>query len=273
MQQTLEVGFWQRARFGGVLRYHTKALGRRVLLVLLILLLVQLASIAVPMFTGNAYPYMGVYADLSLVMVAALVAGNITANKSTRFLLRFGTSRFSVWLGNLIGLWCGMVGLLLGTLALNALIGGLVLLVSNALPGTLRVKSLFQETGVTALFQQTLGDALRTLPEYILYTLEWTAIFYLLGCCLRRNRWLTLGILIGVPMVLMLLTLLPAVRQAVDVLENANEQQRLLLGVQWMKILMDVVHFVENQWPWIQLGTAVISLPLSYLCMRSTPQP
>ena len=40
MQQTLEVGFWQRARFGGVLRYHTKALGRRVLLVLLILLLV-----------------------------------------------------------------------------------------------------------------------------------------------------------------------------------------------------------------------------------------
>ena len=273
MQQTLDVGFWQRARLNGVLRYHTRVLGKRVLLVLLGLLLVQAASVALPLLTGNPYPYMGVYADLSLVMVVALVTANMTANKSTRFLLRFGTSRFSVWLGNLIGLWCGMAGLLLGTLAINTLIGGLVLLLSNTLPEAFAVKTVFQEANVTALFRQSLGDAVRTLPEHFLYTLEWTAIFYLLGCCMRRNRWLTLGILVGVPMVLMLLTLLPAVRQAVDVLENANDQQRLLLGVQWMKVLMDVVNFVQNQWPLIQLGTAVVSLPLSYLCMRSTPQP
>ena len=40
-----------------------------------------------------------------------------------------------------------------------------------------------------------------------------------------------------------------------------------------MQWLAKVARCVAEQWQWIQLGGAAASLPLSYLCMRTTPQP
>ena len=206
-------------------------------------------------------------------MIVALVCSTVAAGKSTRFLLRFGTSRFSVWLGNLLSLFVGMVVFLLGTLALSLLLGGMVLGLSAALPHSFAVKTLFNDTQPLALFKQTLADTLRNLPAYILYTVEWTCLFYLLGTCLRRNRGLTVAILVGVPMLLLTLTLIPAVRRAAQIVQNADDRQMMLLGVQWMKYLVDFAHFIENEWPTLQLVGALASLPLSYLCMRGTAQP
>jgi hypothetical protein len=273
MQQTLDTGFFRSARFPGVLRYHFKTLGRTVLLVLSILFGSQLLSLLFPILTGNPYPYMGVYADQSLSMIVAMVCACVVAGRSTRFLLRFGTSRFSVWLGNLIGLWAGMVALLLGTLLLNMLVGGLVLLLASVLPQSFAIKPLFTDIRGTAIFTHTLGTALASLPQAILYMLEWVSIFYLFGCCLRRRPGLTLTVVLGVPLLLMMLTLIPAVRQAADMVEHANEQQMMMLGVQWLKVLMDIANFIQHRWPLIQLSAAVVSLPLSYLCMRGTAQP
>lgn len=273
MQQTLETGYWQSARLNGVLRYHLKSLGRTVSLVLLILLGSQLLSLAFPLLTGEPYPFMGVYADPSVTLVVALVCGCVTAGKSTRFLLRFGTSRLSVWLGNVLALWVGMVALLLGTLLLSMVMGGLVLALTSAMPAQFAIRTLFSDLHASGLYTRTLGEALTALPASLLYTLEWASLFYLFGCCLRRNRALTLTVIIGLPMLLLMLTLIPAVRQAASVVQNANDQQMMLLGVQWMKYLVDAVHFVENEWPTLQLLAAVASLPLSYLCMRGTQQP
>ena len=273
MQQTLDRSWWQSARFGGVLRYHWKALGKTIGVILLVLFASQLISLIFPMVTDNPYPYSGVYADLSITMIVALVCSCVAAGKSTRFLLRFGTSRLSVWLGNLIGLFAGMVAFLLGTLVLSVLLGGAVLGLTSALPDMFKVKTLFGDTQAVALFKNTLSVAIRDLPTYILYTLEWTCLFYLLGTCLRRNRAITLTVILGVPMLLLMLTLIPAVRQAADVVQNANDSQMMLLGVQWMKYLVDFANFVEHEWPTIQLVAALGSLPLSYLCMWDTAQP
>ena len=97
MQQTLDTGFWRSARFAGVMRYHLQAIGKTILLVLALLLGSQLLSLGFPLVTGNPYPYMGVSADMAVTLIVALVCACIAAGKSTRFLLRFGTSRFSVW--------------------------------------------------------------------------------------------------------------------------------------------------------------------------------
>ena len=129
------------------------------------------------------------------------------------------------------------------------------------------------DMGGAALFRRTLAESLASLPQNLLYVVEWTAIFYFFGTCLRRKPGLTLTVVIGLPLLVLMLTLFPAVRQAADMAQHANDQQMMLLGVRWMKYLMDIVNFVEHQWPLIQLGTAVASLPLSYLCMRGTPQP
>ncbi|HNW85955.1 MAG TPA: hypothetical protein PLP25_07760 [Candidatus Limiplasma sp.] len=273
MQPTLERTWWQSARLNGVLRYQWKALSRGVGLVMLILMVSQAISFLMPLALDMTYPFTGIYADLGVTLVVALISACVAAGKSTRFLLRFGTSRLSVWLGNLIGLFAGMVGLLLGTMLLSMLMGALTLAMANAMPRKYVFQRFFGELEGATLYGESLTEALKTLPTYILYTLEWTCMFYLLGCCLRRNRAATLFVIIGVPMLLMILTLIPAVRQAARVMENADDRQMMLLGIQWLKYLTDFVHFVEHEWPTLQLAGAVVSLPLSYLCMRGTPQP
>ncbi|NLI23058.1 MAG: hypothetical protein GX418_16095, partial [Clostridiales bacterium] len=249
MQQTLERNWWQNARMNGVLRYQWKALSSLLGWATLILLASQLISLLFPLLTGEPYPYTGVYADLSVTLVVALIESAIAAGKSTRFLLRFGTSRLGVWLGTLMGLLAGMVAMLLATLAVSMLTGGLVLALSSAMPDKFAVKSLFEDLQGGALYSRTLGTALSDLPTLILYTLEWTCIFYLLGACLRRNRGLTITIIVGVPMLLMILTLIPAVRHAANVIQSENDTQIMLLGLQWMKYLSDFMRFVRQQWP------------------------
>jgi hypothetical protein len=261
MQRTLDIGWWRSARFGGVLRYHVKSTGRIVNWALLILLASQLIA------------YGGVYADLSSTLVVALVAAVVAAHRGTRFLLRFGTSRVSVWLGNVIGLLAGMTALLLGTVLLSVLMGGLTLAMANTLPRKYVFEQYLGGQASSKLSGNLLLTALRTLPRYILYTMEWTALFYLFACCLRRNRGLTILIVVGVPLMLMILTLIPAVRQAAQVVEGGDERQMMLLGVQWMKYLADAAQFIRREWQTIQLTAALVSLPLSYLCMRDTPQP
>lgn len=273
MQATLEPRYMASARFGGVLRYHYKRLGRSITLLLLVILCAQLLSLAFPLITGHSYPYAGVYADLGTTLIAALVCASIVAGSGTRFLLRFGTSRFSVWLGSVLGLSAAMVALLLGTLAVSALTGGLVLLLTQIAPGSFAVRQMFTDASVPAFFQSTLLDALRTLPAYALYTVEWTCLFYLFGCCLRRNRLLTLGVVIGVPLLMMILLLIPDVRQAAYLAGTANEAELVTLGLKWLRVVIDIADFVQHQWRTLQLLGAAASLPLSYLCMRGTQQP
>ena len=273
MQPTLELNWWSSARFGGVMRYQRKSLGKTIRIVLLILTGAQLLSLLFPLITGHAYPYSGVFADVIVTMIVSLICASIAAHSGTRFLLRFGTSRLSVWLGNLVSLSIGMIVLLLGTFALSLLTGGLVLGLSAAIPARFSVNTLYTETTAIALFQTTLRSSLTSLPANLLYTVEWVCLFYLLGTCMRRKTWLTLTVIIGLPMLIFTLTLVPAVRQAAEAVSHANDQQIMLLGIQWMKAVVDFFHFVEHEWPTIQLVSAIVSLPLSYLCMRDTQQP
>ena len=273
MQQTLNPNWARNARLNGVFRYHGKVIGRALIWILLILLASQVISLLLPLVTHIQYTFSGIYADLSFTLIVSCVFSIIAAHQSTRFLLRFGTSRLSVWLGNVVSLCAGAIVFLLGTLLLSMMAGGLTLALANAMPRKYIFQVFFGELQGPTLYTQTLTRALAALPSYILYTAEWTCLFYLLGCCLRRNRGVTLAVIIGVPMLLAILMLVPAVRQATSIVENADERQMLILGVQWMKYLTDFVHFVETQWPIIQLVAAVVSLPLSYLCMRNTQQP
>jgi hypothetical protein len=197
----------------------------------------------------------------------------MSAHKSTRFLLRFGTARFSVWLGNVLALFAAMFAFLLGTLVLSMLMGALTRWMVGVMPGSYSLEQYLGDTGAAAPYADSLLAALKALPANLLTALEWTTIFYFLACCLRRNRGITIFVVVGIPMMLMILTLIPAVRQAVQVVEKGNETQMTLLGLQWMKYLTDVLQFIRREWPTIQLLAALGCLPLSYLCMRETPQP
>ena len=85
--------------------------------------------------------------------------------------------------------------------------------------------------------------------------------------------FLTLAVVLGVPFVCFMLTLMPFIRETTAALESGTDGQIMAMGFEWMQWLARVARFVTEQWQWVQLGGAAVSLPLSYLCMRTTPQP
>ncbi len=273
MQQTLDIGWGKRARLDGALRYHWKTLSRAVGWALLIILAAQAMALLAPMVIRVNFTYTGVTADLGLTMMLALLCGITVSHRSTRFLLRFGTSRLSVWLGNLIALMAGMTAFLLGTLLISMLTGALTLAISGSMPGRYAFQETFGGLRGSALYARSLRAGLEGLPSTILYTLEWSCLFYALGCCLRRNRVLTISVVVGIPLLMFILMLVPAVQEAVRAVDAADKGQLMILGVQWLKVITDIMKFIAKEWQTIQLVAAVASLPVSYLLMRSTPQP
>jgi hypothetical protein len=255
------------SRLNGVMRYHYKTIGSLIVWTLLMVLAVQIISLATPFFTGRFYPFDGIRGNFEIVFAAAFVIGILTTGRSTRFLLRFGTSRTSVWLGNILSLLGGMAALLLATFLLNMLIGALLIPLSGLLPNG----NGFSMTA--AQYQYELTKGLEGLPELLLYSLEWTSIFYLYGCMLRRFRVLTITVSIAVPLFFVVLMLIPAVHEGLAVLGEENQGQIVLLGLKWLQILQDIINFFQEHWYTIQLMAGIASLPLSYLIMRGTKQP
>ncbi len=253
------------SRFAGVLRYHYKNIGKRVVWALLIVLIAQGLSLLAPLLFGGLYHFDGIRGNFEFVFFAAFVVGISTAGRATRFLLRFGTSRTSVWLGNVLGQLLAMVSLLVATFLINMLLAGLLFLLSNASPAHYSMSG--------KLFHTALTYGLKDLPGLLLYTLEWTSIFYLYGCMLRRFKVLTISVSIGVPLLFVILMLIPTVREALAVVQGDNQGQLILLGLQWLQWLQDLIRFIEEHWETLQLLTAVVCLPLSYIVMRGTKQP
>ncbi len=257
---------WVRnSRLSGVLRYQYRTISRLVVWTLLVVLAVKLLALLTPSVIGDPYPFDGIRADFAVVFFAAFVIGILTAGRGSRFLLRFGTARTPVWLGNVLVLLLGMAALLLGTFLLNMLIGAALFPLSSLSPQGFSMDA--------ALYGRELQSGLKDLPQLILYALEWTSIFYLYGCMLRRFRVLTISLSIGIPAVFILLMLIPAVREAIAVVNGQNQGQIMVLGLRWIQILQDILRFVAEHWDSVQLTAGIVSLPLSYLIMRGTKQP
>jgi len=268
-------GWFALSRFGGILRYHLRYLGKIVIWVLAVLLGSGILAVIMPaVFPRGNFGMGGISANAFVVTGMSLVCGCIVAGRSSRFLLRFGTPRLSVWLGNLLSLAAAMLAIFLGSLLISILTGYLALLLNQISP-------LFTLTGYTSrgvmngseLLSVGLSEALQNMPGQLLTLIEWVCLFYLFGCCLRWKRWLTLTVVIGVPLVLVILMVIPVVRETMDIAMRGRQGELIVTGMQWMRWLVDFFQFIRNEWPAIQLVTAICSLPLSYLCMRVTKQP
>jgi len=218
-QSTAQENWFILSRFKGILRYHLCSLGKIVAWVLVVLLGSSILAMILPaVFPARDFGMGGISANMPVASILALVCGCIVAHRSTRFLLRFGTPRFSVWLCNLLSLAVAMLAILLGSLLISILIGYLTFELSQS-------SALFTLAGYTsqgylegeALLSASLSEAFQSLPNQFLNLVEWVCLYYFVGCCLRRKRWLTLTVVIGVPLALIILMVVPAVRQTVDI--------------------------------------------------------
>ena len=281
MQQTFNLKDWfSAARVKGIFRYHLRTSGSVALWLLAIAFFSGLLNVLLPAFFASAQYYWlaDITADIATSIFFTLIGAQIMANRSSRFLLRFGTPRFSVWLFNLLSLWGIGAALLLCTLVSSAALASLALWLTKLLPQYGLVNSAFfgGQTSLVfdgAFLNMSISKALSALPGQLLLLMEWSAIFYLFTCCLRRAKWWTLTVIAGLPLMMILLSVIPAARHAADVVASGNQTAISTLGLQWLHWINKAMVFLRKEWPTVQLCIAAASLPLSYLCMRGTKQP
>ena len=275
MQQTLDRSWWVRARMPGALRYHALTTGRLLGFVLLTSLAASLLGVLLPLVSSESQlSFAGVAVDYGLWgIIAAVVCCQVAGNR-TRFLLRFGSGRFAVWLSNIIALFVGLVLFALGTMLISLLIGLLMAALAQSGQSGYRFYQSFLMEGepLTASVWRTFTAGLGNLPESLWGMSIVISVLHLLGCCLRKNKPATLCVIIGLPLVLFTLMLVPAVREAVD-MASRSQGDAMLVAAQWYTALLELISFLDRNIHWIMTAVGVACLPLSYWVMRCTKQP
>lgn len=274
MQTTLErKGVVKASRFNGCMRYYAKSMGLMVFAAIVVLAVSGVLGFAIMRYTDVCRAE-GPMPNFAVTSVIAFVCAVWATKHGARFLTRFGTPRTSVWLSTVLSTILWMLLLLVLTLALNTLLSGVVLLLSGSNPDAYRVVSYDNAELTSAqVFSASLNESLAGLPERALWLAEWCCVFCLIGACLRRNKWLTLGIMVGVPMVLAITLLIPAVRETIAMVESADQNQLMMVGLRWMAWFGRAAQWIEDNWQLVQGGLALASLPLSWIVMRETAQP
>ncbi len=260
------------SRFGGCMRFHRIRKGNTALWLALLMLVVRVVEIALAMFEVADCRLTHQQPDLpfALAMVYVLALG--TAKKDTTFLCRFGTPRTSIWLSNVLSLMLFGLCYLLLSAAVNAVAGSATVALDAGYAG-ITVAARYDGMNVAAFLVQMLADTWAVLPWYLLWLAEYTCIFYLLACCLRRWKAATIIVLVGVPALLITLIVLPTVQNVAEALESNDQGVLMSMFFKLMAWLEKAADFTVENWQWIQGGAAFVSLLLSYLVMRGTRQP
>ncbi len=273
MQTTLERSGWFKAsRMGGCIRYYVRIFTLILWISILVLGVTSVIGLAIMSGTGEC-TIEGPSANFAFAILLAFVYSIWATNGGARFLTRFGTPRTSVWLSTIASVALFMAILLLCTLLLNTLLSGAVLLLSNVNPEEFRVVEYGNDALTSSeVFSKGLSESLKALPMQLLWIVEWSCIFCFLGSCLRRNKWLTIGILVGAPMVLGITMLIPAVRETVAAL-RADQSQLFVVGIKWLGWISKVTEWITKNWQFVQGAAAIAALALSRIIMKNTPQP
>ncbi len=268
-----KLSVYRTSRMKGALRYSLLRLGKLSLGLLALILLSDIIALIMGLTGFSTCEGTGVSANWALTLFLMLVLSCMLAKSGATFLCRFGTSRFTVWLSQIVSLALCMVGFVLGTLLLSLANNYLILALSrhnehfSILCGY--DFAFLPEAYLAQSFRQTMGD----FPRLLLDCLEVLCLMYLFACCLRRNKWVTLAVVILGPLLLWVLTLAPVFRQAIELVQYGSESEMILQGLQWINWLQKAWNFFTDHWRLIQGLAALVSLPLSYLCVRSTPRP
>lgn len=258
-------------RLQGALRYGLLRMGKPLLFVLALLLIADVVGFLLGLAGVVSCETDGVRPDWVLAGFMALVFARVMTKGGATFLCRFGVSRFSLWLGMLLSLLAGAAATALGTLAESAIEGYSILALSGS-SASFQVVGAGYASGEECL-RATLLASLREMPQGLTSLFQWTCLFFLLACCLRRNRWLTLGVLLLGPLLLWALSLAPALRQLMEAAQSGEETELLLMGMRLMTWLQRAEEFLEERWTLVSWLGTLVCLPLSYLCVRGTPQP
>ena len=259
------------SRFGGCMRFHRIRKYGLALLLALLMLIVQALELTLAYFGITEYRLTAQMPDLPFALALVFCLALRTARQDTTFLLRFGTPRTSVWLSNVLSLLIAGVLYLLLSIVVNVVSGAAAVALYPQC-SDIFVAQRYQ-LPVGEFLAILLGDVWEVLPWYLLWLLEYTCIFYLLACCLRRWKGATIAVLVGVPALLITLIVLPTLQGVAEAVQSSDQGELMTMLFRFLGWLEKAADFTAENWQWIQGGAAFVSLVLSYLVMRGTRQP
>lgn len=264
-------GWFTLSRFGGCMRFHRLKKAKLAVGLALLMLAVQALELTLAYFGVTEFRLTAQMPDLPFALTLVFCLAIRTAKQDTTFLLRFGTPRTSVWLSNVLSLLLSGVCYLLLSAVVNALVGAAAVALAPQC-SDIYVAAQYQ-LPVGEYLLNLLADMGEVLPWYLLWLAEYTCIFYLLACCLRRWKAATIIVLVGVPALLFTLILLPTMQSVAEALQKGSESELMVMLFRFLGWLEKAAEFTAENWQWIQGGAAFVSLVLSYLVMRGTRQP
>lgn len=125
-------------------------------------------------------------------------------------------------------------------------------------------------------FGEVAQMATRKALRSALSMIEWSGVWYLYICLLRRWKAPTLLVTIGTPILLVMLLVMPMLTGWMDRIASMSEAEIM----QAMPLLYDlartaekVITFLVEKWPAVRAVIGVGCYALAYPVMRSTPQP
>lgn len=125
-------------------------------------------------------------------------------------------------------------------------------------------------------FGEVAQMAVRKALRSALSMIEWSGVWYLYICLLRRWKAATLLVTIGTPILMVMLLVMPMLTGWMDRIASMSEAEIM----QAMPLLYDlartaekVITFLVEKWPAVRAAIGVGCYALAYPVMRSTPQP
>lgn len=279
------------SRMGGVIRYFSQKTLITCATLAICALIATLISYGCILFSvsrgGTAFAGPGMSFLFSCNGIVLIILCVYAVFSETRYLAIAPTPRYVIYIGIL---WKIVLFAVLSS-AVAALHTMLDVLIAQAMnnAGIARIAinvydfELYDEIAsggsivhAATTFGEVAQMATRKALRSALSMIEWSGVWYLYICLLRRWKAATLLVTIGTPILLVMLLVMPMLTGWMDRIASMTEAEIM----QAMPLLYDLARtaekifkFLVEKWPAVRAALGVGCYALAYPVMRSTPQP
>lgn len=282
-----QVSMLKASRLPGALRYFTRKVVNVVGVLVIVALCVTILNFAICIFAGveGAVNTLSMLFNANGIMVIMLCAQ--AAYGESRYLAITPMPRFSIFLGVL---WKMVCFALLSSLV-ACLYSGFEALLAQAITATgianIRVavremdliSEMMSSTAVGAVATDAgsvLMIALGRLPATVIRLVEYSGVWYLYLCLLRRWKMQTLLVTIGAPILLATMVLVPVINGWADAILSMSQNemmQALPVLYDILNTLADIARWMIEEMALVEAITGALCWLIAYPVMRGTPQP
>jgi len=252
----------------GALRYYGTTLKRSLVLIMMLMVAIVAGMFLLPMIFRFRTEYTGI-SDNGLYFIFMIVTMFRAARKDTIFLTSRPVARRSLFLAVLTEIVSLAVVLAVSIIILQ----NVGYFVNEALKRGM--PQYFGNVSNRRFFSPFYPrDSLTVLKNVFLRYLPMGVFAYTYACFVTRWKGWTIGISVGVPVLLVVLMLLPTVQEFLNdlgqLIDGGNPAAAMMTVPKWIDIIAGVVNWFRANWKKVYWTACVCCIPLSFLVMRTT---